>query len=125
MIVAAIILVLLPANAYAFAYTTVSTPNGGNQEIFKNRSDRLAFAYATCKPVRLMETTAVELSHRIAVSDREAAALLGVGRDAVRAAIAGPVDPLPSFKFGNRLVIPTRELVEWAGRQTAKENTPR
>lgn len=70
-------------------------------------------------------TVDVPLRDRIAISDRDAAVLLGVGRDAVRTALGRPVDPLPSFRFGARLVIPTRELVEWAGRQTTTKETLR
>lgn len=59
----------------------------------------------------------------IALSIEEAADELRLGRDAVLALLRHDSDPIPSFRYGRRVVIPRRELVEWAAAQTFKETT--
>ena len=50
----------------------------------------------------------------IGLTIEEAADELRLGRDAVLALLRRETNPIPSFRHGRRVVIPRRELVEWA-----------
>ena len=49
----------------------------------------------------------------IALTIEEAAETLRLGRDAVLDLLRREPHPIPSFRYGRRVVIPRRELVEW------------
>jgi excisionase family DNA binding protein len=55
---------------------------------------------------------------KITLSIDEAAQSLGLGRRQVFELLRRPGDPIPSFRFGRRVLIPRRELIEWAASQT-------
>lgn len=57
----------------------------------------------------------------IALTIEEAASELRLGRKAILTLLHRAEDPIPSFRYGTRVVIPRRELVEWATTQTTKE----
>lgn len=66
-------------------------------------------------------TTETTTTKAIALTIEEAADELRLGYDGVVALLRREEDPIPSFRYGRRVVIPRRELVEWASAQTLKE----
>lgn len=58
----------------------------------------------------------------IALSIEEAAESLRLGRDAVLSLLRREPYPIPSFRYGRRVVIPRRELVEWAANEARGEH---
>jgi excisionase family DNA binding protein len=62
-------------------------------------------------------TTTTPISEKIGLRPDEAAELLGLGRQAIDELLKRSTDPIPSFRYGTRVVIPRRELVEWVGTQ--------
>lgn len=55
---------------------------------------------------------------KIGLRPDEVAELLGLGRRQIYELLKRSDDPIPSFRYGTRIVIPRRELVEWAASQT-------
>jgi excisionase family DNA binding protein len=58
----------------------------------------------------------------IALTVEEAAETLRLGRCAVLDLLRRDTNPIPSFRYGRRVVIPRRELVEWAANETRGAN---
>lgn len=54
----------------------------------------------------------------IALTIDEAAESLRLGREAIEDLLRRETDPIPSFRYGRRVVIPRRELLDWATAQT-------
>jgi len=55
---------------------------------------------------------------RMALRRKEAAAAMGISGPTLDALLRRETDPVPHFRCGKRLVIPTEELKEWLKRQT-------
>jgi len=70
-----------------------------------------------------MTAPPVEIQHRKLLSVEEAAALLGLGRNTVRALLVDPDEDrrLPAFQHGSRWCIPTHLLDGWAAAQVANK----
>jgi excisionase family DNA binding protein len=64
----------------------------------------------------------VDIAQRLALTPAEAAEAIDVSLPTVYQLIKREVDPLPSFRLGRKIVIPTSSLVEWLERQTAQES---
>lgn len=60
----------------------------------------------------------------IALTIEETAETLRLGRDSVLALLRRDPNPIPSFRFGKRVVIPRRELIEWAANEARGTHNP-
>lgn len=56
----------------------------------------------------------------IALSIEDTAEALSLGRDAVLALLRRESHPIPSFRYGARVLIPRRELVEWVADEATR-----
>jgi excisionase family DNA binding protein len=59
----------------------------------------------------------------IALSIEQAAEALGLSRSAVKTLLVRETDPIPFFRYGTRVVIPRRELLDWTTAQTQGPNS--
>ena len=69
----------------------------------------------------LIEDRAI-LGLKLALSVQETAQLLSLGRSAVLVLVQREKFPLPSFRFGKRIIIPRKELVQWLGDEAERSS---